>query len=366
MEALRLLKSFGLSPDGIIHVGANYGQEFEAYQNSGAETVVYVEPISSVFDALKGKVERARGHYAVKAVCSERAGDKVRFNVASNSGASSSILELGNHAKIHPEIVYVKHEEMTTTTVDKIVSEQFNNKLFNLLVIDVQGAELLVLKGAIETLHKVDGVYVEISEAPLYDGGCTWPELEAFLSSFDFRLKHMWIGRNTYGDAFFLKNSAFSFWRHPKLIERSGINVALRKPATQSSLSVYSRPNDAQGAVSGVLNGSYGFHTGKENRPWWQVDLEASFPLEEIVIFNRLDAARERAYFFVVKLASEEGKFREVYAHNGVPFGGIDGTPATIKLDGTVARYVRIELPRDEFLHLDQVEVYSQGGSVGQ
>jgi hypothetical protein len=40
MEALQLLSSFGVSPTGIIHVGANYGQEFEAYRDSGAKTVV--------------------------------------------------------------------------------------------------------------------------------------------------------------------------------------------------------------------------------------------------------------------------------------------------------------------------------------
>ena len=38
----------------------------------------------------------------------------------------------------------------------------------NLLVIDTQGSELKVLTGAKETLLAVDGVFVEISEQPLY------------------------------------------------------------------------------------------------------------------------------------------------------------------------------------------------------
>jgi FkbM family methyltransferase len=360
VEALQLLSSFGMSPTGIIHVGANYGQEFEAYRDSGAETVVYVEPIPSIFAALKAKIGQAKGHFAVKAVCSARAGEKIQFNVASNSGESSSILALGNHSKIHPGITYVEQEEMTTTTVDNIVSEYLNGKPLNLLVLDVQGAELLVLRGAEETLKKVDAVYTEISEQPLYEGGCTWPEINSFLSSFNFCLKHLSIGRSSYGDAFYLKNSAFLFFLHPRPVERPGINIAIHKPAIQSTLSEFSRPNDAQGAVNGIPNGSYGFHTSDERKPWWQVDLEASFSLEEVIIFNRLDAAKSRAYFFVLKLGSEDGDFREVYDQNGIPFGGIDGNPARIKLNGAVARYVRIELPHGGFLHLDEVEVYSR------
>ncbi|MHC4751434.1 MAG: hypothetical protein ACYTFW_16370, partial [Planctomycetota bacterium] len=30
---------------------------------------------------------------------------------------------------------------------------------------------------------------------------------------------------------------------------------------------------DARGAVDGIRNGKYGFHTGHETNPWWQVDL---------------------------------------------------------------------------------------------
>lgn len=358
MEALHLLNSFGLAPTGILHVGANYGQEFEAYRNSGAETVVYVEPIATIFEALKERVEVAKGHHAVKAVCSDRVGEIVKFNVASNWGASSSILTLGAHAEIFPGITYVAQEEMTTTTVDELLAREFPGKKFDLMVIDVQGAELMVLEGARKTLASLDAVYTEISEEPLYVGSCTWPQIDAFLTEQGFRLKHLTMSRFSQGDAFYLKNSAFSFWRKPRTVVRPGVNIALGKRASQSSLSEYSRPNDAQGAVDGTLNGSYGFHTGIEQSPWWQVDLGKGIPLDEVIVYNRLDVARERAYSFVLKLGSERGKFREVHAQGGVPFGGIDGRPARIKLDGAVARYVRIELPHEGQLHLDEVEVY--------
>jgi hypothetical protein len=44
----------------------------------------------------------------------------------------------------------------------------------------------------------------------------------------------------------------------------------------------------------------------------------------------------------------------------GAPFGGADGNPARISLNGASARFVRIELPSGGYLHLDQVEVFAK------
>ncbi len=142
-------------------------------------------------------------------------------------------------------------------------------------------------------------------------------------------------------------------------LPRQGRNIALNKPATQSSLSSYSVPDDAAGAVSGKITGSFGFHTAQEDRPWWQVDLLEPIPLAEIIVFNRIDDCAARAYGFVLKLGDEAGRFREVYSQGGRPFGGLDGTPARIALKGATARFVRIELASGDHLHLDEVEVYA-------
>jgi hypothetical protein len=173
------------------------------------------------------------------------------------------------------------------------------------------------------------------------------------------------IGKMPFADQIY-KNTLI-YWgaseEEPKPIDRPGVDIARGKPAIQSSLSHWSRPGDAQGAVNGAPNGSYGFHTGLDQHPWWQVDLESDMALDEVIVFNRLDAGRSRAYSFVLKLASEDGVFREVHAQGGIPFGGIDGRPARIKLDGAIARYVRIELPHEGYLHLDEVEVYGHSAS---
>ena len=46
---------------------------------------------------------------------------------------------------------------------------------------DVQGAELLVLKGATSLLKSAKAVIVEVSMQPYYEGGVLQPELRDFL-----------------------------------------------------------------------------------------------------------------------------------------------------------------------------------------
>jgi hypothetical protein len=116
--------------------------------------------------------------------------------------------------------------------------------------------------------------------------------------------------------------------------------------------------DDALGAVDGIKNGSWAFHTLQDNQPWWQVDLGAQYPLAKALIHNRCDTAARNTRIIV--LTSDDGKaWRQVYQHNGQVFYGFtDGKPLEVALKGEKARFLRIQLPNQEFLHLDEVEVY--------
>lgn len=140
------------------------------------------------------------------------------------------------------------------------------------------------------------------------------------------------------------------------------INLALGKPCTQSSRSQWS--NSEQGAVDGVKNGSFGFHTGP-GPAWWQVDLGASHPLDNVLIFNRTDCCSERARTVQVLLSDNGADFRLAYAHDGTVFGGVvDGRHLTVGLDGAKARYVRLQITSADYFHLDEVEIYGSGSAI--
>ena len=116
--------------------------------------------------------------------------------------------------------------------------------------------------------------------------------------------------------------------------------------------------DDALGAVDDIKNGSWAFHTLLDNQPWWQVDLGAPYALAKTLIYNRCDTADRDTRLMV--LLSDDGKtWRQVYQHNGQPFYGFtDGKPLDVDLKGEKARFLRIQLPDRQFMHLDEVEIY--------
>lgn len=139
---------------------------------------------------------------------------------------------------------------------------------------------------------------------------------------------------------------------------------ALTGPATSQ---------DAAGAVDGIKNGCYGFHTGPLPNPWWQVDLGAVQPLSHMVIYNRQDYQPGIHNADPLKvLASQDGReWQQVYDNGGRHFGGVSsGKPLTVSLkqksagNGPArplrARYVRIQVPSAGplFFHLDEVEIF--------
>ena len=75
------------------------------------------------------------------------------------------------------------------------------------------------------------------------------------------------------------------------LVERDWLMQAkvLALPSSKTKAGSVPTWADAAGAVDGVKDGKYAFHTGYEANPWWQVDLGKEVKLDRIVVYNRLD-----------------------------------------------------------------------------
>jgi hypothetical protein len=149
-------------------------------------------------------------------------------------------------------------------------------------------------------------------------------------------------------------------------------NLALYKPATQSSLHSASRKPavahvsrhalDARGANSGVLTGRASFHTDIEDNPWWEVDLLQPGPVQEVWIFNG-QACPERARHFSVLLSTDGMAWTRAFRKTDERVFSGFGDPMICRWDAPVAaRWVRVMLDATAYLHLDEIEVYGPAG----
>ena len=122
---------------------------------------------------------------------------------------------------------------------------------------------------------------------------------------------------------------------------------------------------DAAGAVDGVKDGKYGFHTWLDADPWWQVDLGTRQPISRIVVYNRLDYAPglHNADNLTILTSDDEKTWTLRYDNKGEHFGGAtQGKPLDVSFgaDEIQARFVRLQVRSKKplFFHLDEVEVF--------
>ena len=154
--------------------------------------------------------------------------------------------------------------------------------------------------------------------------------------------------------------SAEPAWTREQLEDDWLRQLALRYPRVASPSGNVTAAEDAAGAVDGVKDGKWGFHTAHESQPWWQVDLGESFVLDRLLLYNRCDGVFARRAAQIQVLLSADGReFRQVYQHDGTVFlGQPDNKPLGVPLRGAEARFVRLQLPGRDYFHLDEVEVY--------
>lgn len=172
---------------GVVHVGANTGQERDIYRDAGLR-VVWVEPIVEVFDELTRNIAGYPNQRAFRALVTDENGKDYQFNVSNNAGLSSSILEFGQHRDIWPEVDYVSSRTLRSTTLEALfVDEKLSPAMYPALVMDVQGAELLVLKGAGAMLAQFQFVKAEAADFESYIGCAVLSDLDEYLKPFGFR-----------------------------------------------------------------------------------------------------------------------------------------------------------------------------------
>ena len=208
-----------LNPSGsplrkLIHVGAHMGQERHLYESCGYDEVLWIEGSPSVHARLTeslnehtngtGVSESGTRHHSVCSILSEKSGEDIKLLEFSNDGESSSMFPPTSETqKRWPHVTTTgRNEVVRSRTLDEVAEECGILQSADVLIVDVQGAELLVLKGADQVLRNVKAVISEVSTVPYYDGGVLFPELNSFLETKGFC--SMSVPRK-HGDMLFLR-----------------------------------------------------------------------------------------------------------------------------------------------------------------
>jgi FkbM family methyltransferase len=204
-----------LSPKGVLHVGAHTAEEWPEYQKFGWTPIIWVEAQPELAKRL---VERlpVELNTVIEGVVWSKPGIPMKLQVSNNT-ASTSLLDFHTHRIEHPDIVVESTLNVTTTTLEEIIP---SNLGFEMLVIDIQGAELEALKGFSQRLKSVKWVYSEVNRKELYKECAKVSEIDAFLSEHGFNRKITRWTIHGWGDALYVNvNFPESLWNFKQRLQ---------------------------------------------------------------------------------------------------------------------------------------------------
>ncbi|MFM2163660.1 MAG: hypothetical protein RL325_97 [Planctomycetota bacterium] len=200
-----LLARHGISPRGVIHLGAHQGNELDTYLALGCSPIVLVDANPAMIPVIRAKAAGRPGVHVVHAAISDKEGP-ITLHIT-NAEQSSSILPLGKHKAYYPKIREERAVVVPGKTIDGMLEELgLAAEQFNLLVMDIQGAEFRALKGAARTLPSIEAVLTEYSVVELYEGCALLGDLEDFLAGSGLsRASDCAPWHPTWGDAFYIR-----------------------------------------------------------------------------------------------------------------------------------------------------------------
>jgi FkbM family methyltransferase len=210
-SSVEVIQRLGHKCRGTIDIGANHGSEIVSYRAAGLHWAVMVEPNPEPFRRLQAAIGNTPNYLAIPALCAASAGVEHDFHVDPGGGQASSMLRPSGVLTMAPQVKFEKPIKLVSTTVDLIMAQLaasqpgFSIDAIDIMSIDVQGAELEVLKGATKTLQTVKYVFCEVSYGGIYEGDACIEALQAFLHGYGFRLNWTDINRWNWGDALFIR-----------------------------------------------------------------------------------------------------------------------------------------------------------------
>ena len=179
---------------GVIHIGAGFCEEWAEYRDLGVDKVLWIDGNEK---ALKIGMEIIKNNNitnqtSIQQYLSHKNGKETFYTTVNrfmpkSVGRDDSLLkpfEIGG-------VTLVSIIEIDVKRLDKLFSESnINISEYNILVIDVQGAELKVLAGCGDILNQMDYIICETwrdNKEENYENQSTIKSMETFMGLYKFK-----------------------------------------------------------------------------------------------------------------------------------------------------------------------------------
>jgi FkbM family methyltransferase len=187
-EILTNLKGMAPNHDLIIDIGANSGQFTKVSNYFYPTAKIYTfEPLKDLFEGIEKSFKNIKNINPHNIAFGNEDGHITFYKNA--YGHISSALEISEENKHYPKESITKIK-VPITKVD-VFFKDIDIPKQTLLKLDVQGFELEVLKGAIDTLKAINYVIIEANLEKLYDNQPSFSTVHSFLLENGFDLNGM-------------------------------------------------------------------------------------------------------------------------------------------------------------------------------
>lgn len=193
-------------PKGIIHIGAHCMEERSDYLSENLDNTIWIEANPKTYEYVKNTITLNQFEKFFNFAISD-VDDLIYDLKVTNNGQSSSILDLEVHKQHHPSIFVTEIIKIKSKRIDTLFNEEkINIDDYDFINLDIQGAELLALKGFGNLLEKIKKVYIEVNINYLYKDCALVGEIDEYLSKFNFKRVETNMTPFEWGDAFYIKD----------------------------------------------------------------------------------------------------------------------------------------------------------------
>jgi len=185
-----VLKSMNDS-SGILHLGAHRGLEAEVYNWFG-KNVIWIEALPKTYKQLLENLYPYKNQLAFQALLTDKDDENINFYISNYDAACSSIYNFTKNIKDSEVWSDRDHQmvdalQLKSNKLDTIFAKnKIDPKDYDHWIMDLQGAELLALKGAEKSLTSCKSIYIEVSTKQFYKDAVVWNELKTWLAFKNF------------------------------------------------------------------------------------------------------------------------------------------------------------------------------------